>query len=102
MNKNVQPKYRTGVGARAINTRWVSDIGASKGNHINTAEGGGKTLTGIRAAPYKDASFRPVPLGNALVNNVGQGGPGKGREVFKSGSQQGLQSPKSRPSGTFE
>jgi hypothetical protein len=36
---------------------------------------------------HDDKSFQPVPYGNQLVNNVGKGGPGAGREVMACGSQ---------------
>src|SRR5215469_2984641 len=83
-----------GPGARAANVAWASSVGGSRGNRVGGVEGGvGKVLKGIRPRPYDAGpSFDPVPLGNTLVNNVGKGGPGKGREVFRSGSQRGLQS----------
>ena len=89
-SKNVVAKpVRTGVGARGVNVKWPATVGASRGNRVQGAieSGGGKVLTGVRADPYAGPSFKPVPLGNALVNNVGKGGPGTGREVFKSGTQ---------------
>src|SRR5215472_6471973 len=88
--KNVTQKpVKTGVGARAVNVKWPAQVGASRGNRVQVAEtgGGGKVLSGVRAAPYAGPSFKPVPLGNALVNNVGKGGPGTGREVLMSGTQ---------------
>jgi hypothetical protein len=36
---------------------------------------------------YGGPSFQPVPLGNTLTNNVGPGGPGRGRTVMPSGTQ---------------
>jgi hypothetical protein len=93
---------RTGVGARGLSKKWVSQIGASQGNHVGGIEGGGRELKGVRANPYKGPSMNPAKFGNEIALNVGKGGPGKGREVFKSGSQHGLQSPKPRPSGTFD
>ena len=46
-----------------------------------------------------------VPMGNALATNVGAGGPGKGREIHRSGSQSQHgpvntgESPRSAPRG---
>ena len=88
-SRNVVSKpVRAGPGARAVNERWVSQIGQSMGNHVCGIEGGGKTLHGVRAHPYKGRGFNPVPQGNELVNNVGGGGPGKGRVLYgQAGSQ---------------
>jgi len=89
-SKNVTHKpVRTGAGARAVNKKYISQIGTSVGNHVQTSvEGGGKTLHGVRADPYKGRSFDPVPFGNELVNNIGKGGPGAGRTLY---GQSGLQ-----------
>jgi hypothetical protein len=91
-SKNVTHKpVRTGVGARAVNVKWPAQVGLSRGNRVqNSLEGGGgKVLQGVRAEPYKGQSFKPVPLGNSLVNNVGAGSPGAGRTLYgQSGSQQ--------------
>ena len=90
-SRNVVSKpVKTGVGARAVNKNWPAQVGGSRGNRVQGAleSGGGKVLTGVRAEPYKGPSFKLVPLGNALVNNVGKGGPGKGRTLY---GQSGLQ-----------
>lgn len=101
-SRNVISKpVKTGVGARGVNPKWPAQVGASRGNRVQGAleGGGGKVLTGVRAEPYKGPSFKPVPLGNALVNNVGAGGPGKGRQVFDCGSQHGLTTRANNPRG---
>jgi len=41
----------------------------------------------------------PSELGNKVALNVGKGAPGAGRTIYKSGSQQGLQSAKPLPAG---
>lgn len=94
-SRNVVSKpVRTGVGARAVNKNWPAQVGGSRGNKVMRK---GQPLPGdMRADPYKGPSFKPVPLGNALVNNVGAGGPGAGRQVYKSGAQHGLASPEAR------
>jgi hypothetical protein len=77
---------RTGVGARGVNKNWVSQIGQSMGNKATERP---EVMRGVRAVPYKGASFKPAPLGNELVNNVGAGKPGAGRTLYgQSGSQQ--------------
>jgi hypothetical protein len=50
----------------------------------------GTVLKGIRPDPYKGPSVNPTRYGNEVALNVGKGGPGTGREVFKAGSQHGL------------
>jgi hypothetical protein len=81
----VEKPVKTGVGARGVDKKWVSQIGQSMGNKATNKS---KIMHGVRAVdPYKGESFRPVPLGNALVNNVGKGGPGTGRDVRACGSQ---------------
>jgi hypothetical protein len=87
MNKNVQPGYKTGVGSRAANPRWVSQIGASQGNRVQGAEGGsGKVLKGVRADPYKGPSFHGTGQGNEIAAAT-VCGPGGSRAVSRSGSQ---------------
>ena len=82
MNKNV------GVGVRAgpPNTKIISPAAASRigGHYGNHAEG-----VTVRPPPQPLVTgTRPqVPLGNALATNVGQGGPGAGRNVQLRGAQ---------------
>ena len=95
-SKNVVAKpVRTGAGARAVNKDWPATVGLSRGNRVQGAleGGGGAVLKGVRADPYKGASFKPAPLGNSLVNNVGQGGPGKGRTLYGQSGMQGTHGP---------
>ena len=96
-SKNVTERpVRVGPGVRAIDKNWVGQIGSSQGNHITEK---GRVLRDHRASPYRGESFRPAALGNALVNNVGAGGPGTGRTIYKSGAQQGLKPPRPMPGG---
>ena len=88
----VEKPVRTGPGAKAVNVKWPAQVGISRGNRVQgSAEGGdaGHTLplSGIRAEPYKGASFNPVPQGNAVAAAT-VCGPGGSREVFKTGTQQ--------------
>ena len=87
---------RTGVGAKGVNTKFVSRVGQSIGNKATEKRG---TSPYVRENVYGGGSFRPVPLGNSLVNNVGKGGPGAGRNVYASGSQCGMKSPTPMPRG---
>jgi hypothetical protein len=96
----VEKPVRTGAGAKAISQRFVSRIGASQGNKVTEQSG---TLNIDRPGPYKGTGFQSVKFGNEVALNVGGGGPGSGRQIFRSASQHGLRSsPKSRPSGTFD
>jgi hypothetical protein len=98
-SKNVVAKpVRTGPGAKAVNKRWVSDIGQSKGNHVNSAEGGGKTLHGVRAYPHKGPSFNPGIQGNKVAAAT-VCGPGGSRVIYKSGGQHGLTTRQSKSDG---
>lgn len=75
MNKVVQKPLKTGGPNRAKSPCAVNQFGAKVGE--------------ARAVEKLDAGRAlPSKLGNELVNNVGTGGPGKGREVIgKSGTQ---------------
>jgi hypothetical protein len=76
---------RTGTPARGINPAAVAQLGGVYGNHITE-----RRETNYRGEPYlvgKNPAGGAVPLGNQLATNVGKGGPGTGREVFKCGSQ---------------
>jgi hypothetical protein len=82
----VRPGVRVGAPAREQRPAGVSQIGSSIGNH---ATEGPKILRKgvepVRGAPI--AGGLNVKLGNEVAKNVGLGGPGKGREVMRSGSQ---------------
>jgi hypothetical protein len=96
-SKNVTEKpVRTGAGARGVNTKYVSRVGQSMGNKITERPG---SLPYAPIGMYGGASFKPAPLGNALVNNVGRGGPGTGRKIYASGSQCATPAPRARPTG---
>jgi len=79
---------RRGTPASGVNPRAVSQFGSAIGNH---ATGSGKALRG-GAEKYSTAT--PAgggqKLGNEVARNVGMGGPGTGRTIHKTGSQQGM------------
>jgi hypothetical protein len=84
MNKNVQPSVRTGSGSRGTRPGGVESIGKIYGDHVTN-----KDSTGYRGPKFHDnRSFQPVKFGNEVALNVGKGGPGTGRDVHASGSQQ--------------
>src|SRR5262245_21382571 len=91
-NKNVKVGVRTGSPSKATSPGAASQLGQSTAFNKEQVERG----RGDRS---------PVKLGNEVALNVSGGGPGKGREVHKSGSQ-GLwgppnqgESPRGEPRG---
>jgi hypothetical protein len=65
----------------------AGQIGTALGSHITNRDD-----TGFRGAKLQGA-YRPagspgsIPLGNRVALNVQGGGPGKGRDVMRTGSQ---------------
>ena len=81
---NVQPSVRTGSGSKGISPGWVGQKGQMQGNKITHVQG---TTNYTGEKKFTGQNFNPVPYGNQVALNVGQGGPGKGREVMRTGSQ---------------
>jgi hypothetical protein len=87
VNKSVPT--RTGTPARGISPGGVSQFGSSVGNHAT----GSAATTGYRGERYlegKTPAGGAVPLGNQVALNVGKGGAGTGRTIYKTGSQSGM------------
>ena len=85
MNKNVQPSVRTGSGSRGTHPGGVAQLGQHVGDK---ATHGNSKGTGYRGEPlHQDRSFQPVKFGNEVALNVGKGGCGTGRTIYKTGSQ---------------
>jgi hypothetical protein len=84
-NKLVRPGVRSGPpNTNVINPRGVSQFGYAAGGRMM----GPERYTGENTAqPVKQGTMPQVPLGNAVAGNVGGGGPGTGRTVYKSGFQ---------------
>jgi hypothetical protein len=76
--------YHTGKPAMEKRAQGVSQIGRALGNK---AEMTNKKLN--PAEPIRGSALPSVKLGNELAESVTRG-PGGGRTVMKSGSQQGL------------
>ena len=87
---NREVSVRTGRGAVKINKAAVNQLGAHVGSHVTQT---GKD-TGYRGENLvRGRGYNVAPgFGNAVALNVGGGGPGKGYEVMRSGSQ-GTQGP---------
>jgi hypothetical protein len=79
---------RNGASATGVRPGAVSQWGESVGNHAMGVSGM------LRGPAEKYTTATPaggrVPLGNEVAGNVGKGGPGTGRVVMRSGSQQGM------------
>jgi hypothetical protein len=72
-NKFVQPNIRTGS--------------PNKGTSPAAADQIGQSVSFKREQVEMGRAYQGTPLGNEVALNVQGGGPGKGREVFRSGSQ---------------
>jgi hypothetical protein len=86
MNKNVRVGVRTGRGGKAQSPAAVNQLGAKVGDHTTGKRGS----SGYRGEELvRGPGYNPAPgFGNAVALNVGGGGPGTGRTVMRSGSQQ--------------
>ena len=78
--KVVRTAYNPSPQTRSVNPSAANQLGMAMG-----------TLPGQRYSAPKLYDGGPVlktpPLGNTLTNNVGTGGPGKGREIMLAGTQ---------------
>jgi hypothetical protein len=82
MNKNVRVPIRSGPpNTKVISPAASANIGISKGNH---AESG---TVRRPPEPLVQGTRPQVAMGNAKALDVGKGGPGSGRTVYRSGSQ---------------
>jgi hypothetical protein len=80
---------RVGVNAgpsnsRIISPRGVSQLGYSPGSRL---KGTGSYTTENTSLPVFQGTMKQVPLGNQLATNVGGGGVGTGRTIYRSGYQ---------------
>jgi hypothetical protein len=58
-------------------------FGQMQGSHVTRGE-----ESSYRGEPlHNNRSFQPVPFGNQVALNVGKGGCGTGRTIYKTGSQ---------------
>jgi hypothetical protein len=77
----VEPRIRTGSGAREARPAAAAQIGGNYGNHTTN-----KGETNWRPGPlYGGKGFNPVPYGNAKALDVEPGGCGTGRTIYKTG-----------------
>jgi hypothetical protein len=88
MNKNVEPRVRTGGGSRGTHPGGVAQLGQHVGDK---ATHGNPKGTGYRGEPlHNNRSFQSgVKFGNEVALNVGKGGPGTGRTLYGQAGSQG-------------
>jgi hypothetical protein len=86
-NKLVHPGVKSGSpNLNAYSPRGVSQLGYSPGSTLSKT---GAFTTQNSALPLSEGQMRDfVPMGNALTNNVGKGGPGTGRTLYGQGGTQ--------------
>src|SRR5262245_9995942 len=82
MNKNVEVGYRQGAQKKRVIPAGAAQLGQRQGNH--STEGGRIDYKGIGLFAGQGYVSE---LGNKLAQNVGKGGPGAGRNIYKTGSQ---------------
>jgi hypothetical protein len=83
--QHVEKSVRTGSGSRGTHPGGVAQLGQHVGDKATHGRSKG---SGYRGEPlHNNRSFQPVPFGNSVALNVGAGGPGTGRTIYKTGSQ---------------
>jgi hypothetical protein len=91
-SKHTGGKPHSGGGYDSLKTKSVRESTREKPMTHKVSEEASAQLgasVGFRGAPtlYQGQGFQPVKHGNELATNVGKGGPGTGRTIYKSGSQ---------------
>ena len=87
---HVEKPVRTGTGSRGTHPGGVAQLGQHVGDHTTNRPGS----SGYRGEPlHNDRNFQPVKFGNELATNVGKGGPGAGRTLYRQSGQQGQHGP---------
>jgi len=84
-NKNVKVSVRAGPpSTNVVSPRGVSQLGYATGSRMNKT---GSYTTENAALPVLQGTKPRVELGNKLATNVGGGGVGTGRTVYRTGYQ---------------
>jgi len=84
--QHVEKPVRTGTGSKGTRPAGVAMLGTMQGSHVTRGQ-----ESSYRGEPlHNNRSFQPVKFGNEVALNVGKGGCGTGRTIYKTGSQ-GLQ-----------
>jgi hypothetical protein len=86
MNKNVSGKVRGGSrSADVVSPAGVSQLGAMQGSRLK--ESGSYTNQSSATPVFSGSKANPVQFGNVKALDVGAGGVGTGRTIYKSGYQ---------------
>jgi hypothetical protein len=97
--QHISIPVRTGSGSKSARPAGVSQIGYAVGDHTTNRPGS----SGYRGERLHNPSknFQPTKFGNEVALNVGKGGCGTGRTIYKTGSQgqQGGVAGTPRPTG---
>jgi hypothetical protein len=83
----VETPVRTGTGSRSARPAGVSQFGYSVADHV-TNQLGSTNYKGEPLHGPSDRNFQPTKFGNEIALNVKGGGPGTGRTIYKTGTQQ--------------
>ena len=83
--QHVEKPVRTGRGSKGISEGWVGQKGQLQGSHVT--ERGGRETSYRGEEKFTGKNFDPVKFGNEVALNVGKGGCGTGRTIYKTGSQ---------------
>jgi hypothetical protein len=97
MNKNVRPSaLATQPKTHRVSVAATDQLGRMLGNHSTE----GERTRSAKKSLHQGPGFQPVKYGNEVALNVGGGGPGKGRQVYRSGQQctHGATNPGNAPS----
>jgi hypothetical protein len=80
----VHPGVKYGpASTNKVSPAGAAQLGAHLGDHVTER---GKVLANP-AAKLLTGTMPQVPSGNDLARNVGKGGPGAGRNIYRSGTQ---------------
>jgi hypothetical protein len=88
MNKNVEPRVRTGSGPHSVRPAGTNRFGYSVGDHT-TNRPGSSGYKGERLFNPERNPAMSVPFGNQKALDVGQGGCGTGRTLYGQAGSQG-------------
>jgi hypothetical protein len=81
--QHVEKPVKTGSGSKGISEGWVTQRGQKQGSHVTD-----RRESSYRGEPkFTGKNFQPVKFGNEVSLNVGKGGCGTGRTIYKTGSQ---------------
>jgi hypothetical protein len=84
--QHVKTSVKTGAGSFNARPAGVAQLGYSVGDHA-THSGKSTGYRGEKLHGPDGRNFQKVPFGNEKALDVKGGGPGPGREIYKTGTQ---------------